>query len=317
MNNRILLLGGTGFVGRCIAHVLSARGYSVTVPTRRRERARDLLLLPTVEVVERDVHDAATLGGLCEGRDAVINAVGILQSRRGVPYGPDFARVHVELPKKVVAACRARGVGRIVHVSALKAASDGPSRYLRSKGDGEAAIRAGEPDIAATILQPSVIFGPGDSFLNLFAGLARVAPLLPLACPDARFQPVFVEDVARAAVDALGDAQSCGKTWQLCGPTVYTLRQLVEYVCRLSGLSRPVIGLSPGLSRLQAGMMELLPGGLMSRDNVDSMTLDNVCGACVQPDVWAPTALEAVAPGYIGRHVPREAYGSFRARAGR
>lgn len=317
MNNRILLLGGTGFVGSCIAHALVARGYVVTVPTRRRERARHLLLLPTVEVVEADVHDAATLAGLCAGRTAVVNSIGILQSRRGTPYGPDFARVHVELPKKVVAACRAQGVARIVHVSALKAASDGPSMYLRSKADGEAAILAGAPDVAATILQPSVIFGPGDSFLNLFAGLARVAPVLPLACPDARFQPVFVEDVARAAADALTDAQSHGKTWALCGPTVYTLRQLVGYVCRLPGLSRPVIGLSPGLSRLQAGMMELLPGGLMSRDNVDSMKLDNVCKGCAQPPGWAPTDLEAVAPGYIGRHSPRQAYSAFRARAGR
>lgn len=317
MNNRILLLGGTGFVGSCIAHALCERGYAVTVPTRRRERARHLLPLPTVDVVEADVHDSAALARLCAGYAAVVNSIGILQSRRGAPYGPDFARVHVELPNKVVTACRAQGVGRIVHVSALKAASDGPSMYLRSKADGEAAILAGAPDVAATILQPSVIFGPGDSFLNLFAGLARVAPVLPLACPDARFQPVFVEDVARIAVEALSDEQSRGKTWTLCGPTVYTLRQLVEYVCRLSGLSRPVIGLPPGLSRLQAGMMELLPGGLMSRDNVDSMKIDNVCNGGPQPPGWAPTALEAVAPGYIGRHLPRQAYSAFRARAGR
>ena len=317
MNHRILLLGGTGFLGSRIAHALSARGHAVIVPTRRRERARHLLPLPTVEVVEADAHDPAALARLSAGCTAAVNSIGILQSRRGTPYGPDFARVHVDLPQKIVAACRAQGVGRLVHVSALKAAADAPSMYLRSKADGEAAIRAGAAEIATTILQPSVIFGPGDAFLNLCAGLARIAPVLPLACPDARFQPVFVEDVACIAADALCDAQSRDKTWALCGPTVYTLRQLVGYACRLAGLARPVVGLSPGLSRLQAAIMERLPGAPMSRDNVDSMKVDNVCEACAQPPGWTPTALEAVAPGYIGRQVPREAYGAYRARAGR
>lgn len=313
----ILLLGGTGFVGSAIAHALSAQGHDVIVPTRRRERARDLLLLPTVSVVEADVHDPATLARLTAGQDAVINSIGILQSRRGTPYGPDFARVHVELPRKLVAACRAQRVRHIVHVSALNAAADGPSMYLRSKADGEAALLAGAPDVEATILRPSVIFGPRDSFLNLFARLARLAPVLPLACPDARFQPVFVEDVARVATAALFHPPSRGRIYPLCGPTVYTLRQLVEYVCRLAGRKRHIVGLSPGLSRLQARVMEFLPGGLMSRDNVDSMSLDSTCDGCALPFGLQPSALEAVAPGYIGRRVPRRAYSGYRTKAGR
>jgi NADH dehydrogenase len=313
----VLLIGGSGFVGSCIARQLSARGLRVVVPTRRRERAKHLILLPTVEVVEADVHDPASLQALCAGQDAVISLVGILQSRRGFPYGADFARAHVDLPKKIVAACRQNGVRRIVHLSALKAASDAPSMYLRSKVDGEAAIRAGAPDIATTILRPSVIFGQGDSFLSLFAELARRAPVLPLASPNARFQPVHVEDVARVVADVLGSEDSIGKAYELCGPMAYTLRQLVEYVGVLAGCRRPVIGLSPGLSYLQARLMELLPGELMSRDNVDSMRIDNVCNGCALPFGLLPTALESVAPSYIARRAPRSAYNSMREKARR
>ena len=315
--SNVLLIGGSGFVGSRIAHELSARGLRVVVPTRRRERAKHLILLPTVEAVEADVHDPAALKQLCVGQDAVISLVGILQSRRGTPYGADFARAHVELPKKIVAACRQTGVRRIVHVSALKAAADAPSMYLRSKADGEAAIHAGAPDIAATIVQPSVIFGPGDAFLNLFADLARRLPVLPLASPDARFQPVYVEDVARVVAEALDNDVSFGKTYELCGPTVYSLRQLVDYVGLLAGCRRPVIGLSPGLSYLQARLMEWLPGAPMSRDNVDSMRIDNVCSACALPFGLIPTALEAVAPTYISRAVPRAVYHAMREKARR
>lgn len=313
----VLLLGGSGFVGSRIAHRLSARGVRVVVPTRRRERAKHVILLPTVEAVEADVHNPDTLRRLCAGQDAVINLVGILQSRRGKPYGADFARAHVELPKNIVAACRHNGVRRILHVSALKAATDAPSMYLRSKADGEAAIRAAAPGIAATILQPSVIFGPGDSFLNLFAGLARRLPVLPLAGPQARFQPVYVEDVAQVVAEALDNECSFGKTYELCGPTVYTLRQLVDYAGRLGGCQPRIIGLSPGLSYLQASMMEWLPGAPISRDNVDSMRVDNVCSGCALPFGLLPTTLESVAPDYIARRVPRSAYNAMRERARR
>lgn len=313
----VLLIGGSGFVGSRIAHQLSARGVRVVVPTRRRERAKHLILLPTVEAVEADVHDPATLQQLSAGQDAVISLVGILQSRRGTPYGPDFARVHVELPKKIVKACRHTGVRRIVHISALRSAVDAPSMYLRSKANGEAAICAAEPEIATTIVRPSIVFGPGDSFLNLFAGLARRAPVLPLASPNARFQPVYVEDVARVVAETLDNEASFGQSYELCGPTVYTLRQLVEYVCRLIGRRPQIIGLSPGLSYFQAWVMEWLPGNLMSRDNVDSMRVDNVCSGCALPFGLLPTKLEAVAPSYISRALPRSAYGWLREKARR
>lgn len=324
----VLLIGGSGFVGSQLAERLSEAGLHVTVPTRHRERAKHLLPLPTTDVVEADTHDAAELEQLVHGQDAVINAVGVLHSRGGTPYGADFAQAHVELPRKIVAASRKHGVERLLHISALKADSNGPSAYLRSKGDGEAEIRKADAEgsdsgspVGWTIFQPSVIFGPKDSFLNMFADLARLFPVLPLGCPDARFQPVFVEDVADAIIASLTDEGSRGQTYELCGPKVYTLRQLVEYVGELIGCRRPIIGLSQRLSYLQAGLLELAPGNLMSRDNVDSMKVDNICSDCAQPDFVTtrrpPTALESIAPTYLGQLNPRARYSPFRAKAGR
>src|SRR5512145_2500656 len=196
--NKILVIGGAGFVGRHIVARLAGKGLRVTVPTRHRARARHLILLPTVEVVESDVHRDDALDALLRDHDAVINLVGILQGSRGAPYGREFARAHVELPKRIVAGCTRLGIRRYLHMSALGADPKGPSMYQRSKGDGEAVVRGSPLDW--TIFQPSVIFGPEDRFLNTFAKLAALAPVIPLAGADVRFQPVWVEDVAHAFV---------------------------------------------------------------------------------------------------------------------
>lgn len=305
--NNVCIIGGGGFVGRHIAHLLAAQGINLRIPTRRRERARELLVLPTAEVVEADVHDAAELNRLLAGMDAVINLVGILHG--------DFSAAHVELPRKIVAACKRNGVVRLLHMSALNAGPDAPSVYLRSKGAGEKIIM--ESGLITTIFRPSVIFGPGDSFLNLFAELARL-PLLPLASPNAKFQPVFVENVAHAFAASLAQPAAFGQRYELCGPKTYTLRQLVAYVAQISGHDPAIIGLNDCLSYLQALTLELLPGKLMTRDNYYSMKLDSVCG-CDFPAVFGirPTALEQVAPLYLAHHLPRERYKRFRHRAGR
>jgi NADH dehydrogenase len=317
--SNVLLVGGSGFVGSHIAHLLVGRGCRLTVPTRRREQAKHLLPLPTVDVVEADVNDDAALRRLMAGQDAVVNLAGILHSRNGSPYGPDFAQAHVELPRRIVAAAKSAGVRRLLHMSALRADTGGPSQYLRSKADGETAVRAAGDALAWTIFQPSVIFGPGDSFLNMFASLARAFPVLPLASPDARFQPVFVEDVAHAFADSLERPESHGQTYPLCGPKVYTLRQLVDYVTELIGCPRLVIGLPDGLSYLQAMMLEFAPGKtLMSRDNYRSMKQDSVCPAhCTLPFGRAATTLEAVAPVYLAHQEPRASYYPFREKARR
>ena len=318
--NKILVIGGAGFVGRHIVARLVGQGHRVTVPTRHRARAGHLILLPTVEVVESHVGSDDALDALLRGQDAVINLVGILQGSRGTPYGREFAQAHVELPKRIVAGCVRQGIRRYLHMSALGADPKGPSMYQRSKGDGEAAVRASSLDW--TIFQPSVIFGPEDRFLNTFATLARFFPVLPIGGADVRFQPVWIGDVAQAFVNALGNRDTYRKTYELVGPRVYTLRELVQFAAAASGRPRPVLALPGGIAQVQARMMELAPGEpLMSRDNLDSMKIDNI--ASRQPHVPAPelgitpTAMEAEAPRYLSGQTVRTRLDSFRARARR
>jgi uncharacterized protein YbjT (DUF2867 family) len=307
----ILVLGGSGFLGRHVAHQLAERGLQVRVPTRNRERAKQLILLPSVDVVTANVHDPATLDRLVGAADAVVNLIGILHG--------DFQRIHVELPRQIIEACRRHGVRRLVHVSSLQADPTAPSMYLRSKGEAEQLVLAAQgDDLQTTIMRPSVIFGREDHFLNLFARLARRLPVIALASPDARFQPVHVNDVARTIVACLREAHTFGQRYDLCGPRVYTLRQLVEYVVRAAGLRRPIIGLGPAASMLQAAVLEHLPGRLMTRDNIRSMRVDSVCRSDT-PAVFGftPTPLEAVAPLYLAGTTPRARYNWFRFRARR
>lgn len=296
----ILLIGGSGFVGSHLAARLVADGHRLLVPTRHYEHAKHLLVLPTAEIVEADVHDEAVLARLMRGREAVINLVGILKGGEGHPYGAGFARAHVELPKKIARAVQREGVARLLHMSALHADGRAPSGYLRSKAAGEAAAFAVPPPAAVTVFRPSVIFGRGDSFLNLFARLLKVAPVVPLACPKALFQPVWVGDVAAAFAASLARRESFGRGYDLCGPRVYALRDLVALAGRISGHRRPILGLPDALSYLQAWAMEFVPGGPITRDNVRSMQVASVCSdGCNLPFGLAATPLEAVAPEYL------------------
>jgi NADH dehydrogenase len=312
MPRDVLVLGGTGFVGRHVVAKLAAAGHRIVVPTRRRARARDVVMLPTVTVVEADVHDTKQLAALVARADCVINLVGILHEEGA----QTFARAHVELPRSVVAACKAAGVRRLVHMSALGAAVDGPSRYQRSKGEAEALVAASGLDW--TIFRPSVVFGRGDSFLTMFAKLVRLLPVVALAAPNARFQPVWIGDVAHCFAQSVDDARTIAQRYDLCGPEVYTLRQLVAYVGRLTGHARPIVPLGPGLSALQARLLELSPVKLMTRDNLASMSRDNVSDAPF-PVVFgiAPRPLEAIAPEYLGAASTRSRYDEFRAHGGR
>ena len=308
----IVVTGGSGFVGRHVVARLVEGGYRVVVPTRRRAGAGHLLLLPTVDVVEADIHDVAALTRLARGAGALVNLVGILNETGG----QRFSRAHVELAKTVVAACKAASVRRLLQMSGLNADPAGPSAYLRSKGEAEATIAGSGLDW--TIFQPSVIFGREDAFLNLFARLQRVLPVVALARADARFQPVFVGDVAECFARALDLEATIGARYPLCGPRVYTLRELVRYVGELTGYPRPIVPLGARLGALQAFALELLPGTLMSRDNLASMSKDSVCG-CDFPAVFgiAPTAIEAVVPGYLGSDATHGPYDGFRAHSRR
>ncbi|KAA3651662.1 MAG: complex I NDUFA9 subunit family protein [Proteobacteria bacterium] len=311
----ILAVGGSGYVGHSVVAQLVAAGYRVRVPTRHRHRARHLLLLPTVEVVEADLFDDTALDRLMDGVGAVISLVGVLHSPPGTPFGPAFRRAHVDIPARLVAACHRHGVSRVVHISALGADADGPSEYQRSKAAGEAVIRDARPPLAWTILRPSVIFGRDDSFLNLFAGLVRIAPVMPLGGASCRFQPVWVEDVARVVVASLDRPDAIGLCADLAGPGVYTLAELVGYVGRLVGRRPPIIPIPEALAMLQARLLELAPKPMMSRDNVRSMRVDNITDGPPLPFGWTPTALEAVAPTYLGPHPGRRRFVINRRRA--
>lgn len=315
---KILVLGGSGFIGSHVCEKLARLQWRVTLPTRRLDAAKHLQLLPLVEPVQADVHDPAALARLLPGHDAVVNLVAILH---GSPQA--FEKAHVGLPTVLAQACKASGVRRLVHVSALGASAQGPSHYQRSKAAGEAVLQAAALDL--TLLRPSVVFGAEDRFLNLFARLQQVLPVMPLAGSATRFQPVWVEDVAQAVVHCLQNDSTTGQTYEACGPDVFTLAELVRLAGRLSGANRgrgrPVLPLPMALGRLQAGLMELMPGEpAMSRDNVDSLQVDNVASGTIPglPALGiAPAALSAVAPGYLGRRGPRSSLLALRRTAGR
>jgi NADH dehydrogenase len=315
----VVVFGGSGFIGSHLLALLAQESIPALVPTRHVERARHLTTLPGVDVVEANIHDDATLRRLLEGKTAAINLVGILHASRAHPYGPEFRRAHVDLPRRIVEACAVMNVPRYLHMSALGANVDGPSMYSRSKADGELSARS-HPEVAATIFRPSVVFGPGDHFLTMFAKLQRHVPVVPLACASAAFQPVYVGDVATAYLHALTDTHASHQVYQLGGPNIYTLAELVRLAGRYAGCERPIIELPPMLARMQASFFELLPGEpILTRDNLDSMSVDNVLDPAIGDLTAASlgiklTPLEAVAPHYLA---PSEPLDRLRTRAGR
>lgn len=315
---RVLVLGGTGFVGRQVCEQLARLGWHLTVPTRRATHAARVQSLPGLTVVEASIHQAADLARLMPGHDAVVNLVAVL-------HGDEdrFEQVHVTLPGLIADAMRHTGVRRLVQVSALGADPQGPSMYQRSKARGETVLHGA--GLQLTVLRPSVIFGAEDRFLNLFADLQAVAPVMPLAGSGTRFAPVWVGDVARAIMTCLQKPDTIGQTYELCGPDVMTLGELVQRAGQWAGVNqgrgRPVIGLPMWMGWLQALAMEMAPGEpLMSRDNLASMKVDNI--ATGQHPGLAALGIAAasaagVAPGYLGHRGPRSRLNTWRARAGR
>jgi len=317
-HQRVLVLGGSGFVGRHVCEQLARLGWHITVPTRRAVNAASVQSLPGLTVIEASVHSEADLARLMPGHDAVVNLVAVLHGSE-----ERFENVHVDLPGKIASAMKKAGVQRLVHVSALGADPQGPSMYQRSKARGETVLHNAGLDL--TILRPSVIFGAEDKFLNLFADLQSVAPFMPLAGSGTRFQPVWVADVARAVAVCLQKPDTIGQTFELCGPDVLTLGELVKRAGQWAGVNqgrgRPVIGLPMWVGWLQAAAMELAPGEpLMSRDNLASMQVDNVATGQL-PGLQALGIVAAsaagVAPTYLGHRGPRSKLNRWRAGAGR
>ncbi|RKZ82910.1 MAG: complex I NDUFA9 subunit family protein [Candidatus Parabeggiatoa sp. nov. 1] len=315
---KICLLGGTGFVGKHLINRLNKMGWQIRVLTRQREQHRDLLVLPHLELVSASVYDQKQLSEQLAGCEAVINLVGILNESG--KKGAGFRKAHVELPQNVVAACLDNNIKRLLHISALNAdAKNGTSHYLRTKGEAEDFVHAAE-GLQVTSFRPSVIFGDGDSFFNQFAGLLRLpSPLFMLPSGHAKFAPVWVDDVVAAMVQTIDSPEHFGQRYNLCGPKVYTLQELVGYTAKLMGLKRYIMPLGDKSSYIAARFMEFAPGKLYSRDNYLSSKMDSVCGDNNHlPQLGiTPRAVETIMPRYLTASTPRELYSTFRHQAGR
>ena len=294
-SRNVLVLGGSGFLGRHVCEKLQRAGYNITVPTRRVSNAQSVQHLPRLTVVEANVHNEADLARLLPGHTAVVNLIAILHGTEAA-----FERTHVLLPTKLARACTASGVRRLVHVSALGVALDSPARYQRSKARGEQVLR--DAGLNLTVLRPSVIFGQGDRFLNLFAKLQSIFPVVPLAGAHARFQPVWVEDVAQAVVTSLVNPPD-EPVIECAGPEVLTLADLVRVAGHHGSRQRPIVPLPASLGHLQALLMELAPGEpLMSRDNLAAMSVDNVASGAL-PGLETlgirAASVHSIAPTYL------------------
>lgn len=309
MNDRVGLghgiatvFGGTGFIGRHVVKRLVAAGYAVRVAVRDTELALALKPLGSIGQVvplHAPVSDAAAVARAIEGADCVVNLVGILSERRP----GDFDRVHHQGAATIARAAAAAGVARLVHLSAIGADASSPSLYAQSKAAGEAAVRAAFP--AATILRPSVVFGAEDAFFNRFAALAQYLPVMPVFAPDTRFQPVHVGDVADAVMAGLARADATGKTFELGGPKIWSMRDLIAWIMAQSGHHRPMFMMPDKLATLQARLMELIPGKPLTRDQLLLLRRDNVvaAGAAGLAELGiTPLAVEQVVPGYLARY---------------
>ena len=314
---RICVLGGTGFVGQHIVEQLAKQGHHVRVLSRHRERNRELLVLPTVEIISADIHNGQVLKENFTDQDVVINLVGILNV-----FGKhSFEKVHVDLARKVADACQLKRVPRLLHMSALKAnAKNAPSKYLRSKGQAENIVHSIR-DVDVTSFRPSVIFGPQDDFFNRFAKLLAMPPLFfpfPLACAKAKFAPVYVKDVADAFINAIDDKETYGKRFCLCGPREYTLSNLVRYTADTCNIPRKIIPLGNGTSKLLATFMGMVPGKPLSIDNYNSTRADSICDEDI-PNLAAGSTntVESIVPAYLGGKSLRGRYSQFRKLSGR
>jgi NADH dehydrogenase len=311
---KIVLVGGSGFLGQYVVRALAAAGHDCVVLSRAPQRVRAPGFEKQVRAAQADVYSVAELVGHFAGAGAVVSMAGILNETGS--NGDGFRRVHVTLVEGVVEACRQTGVGRLLHVSALNAGR-GSSHYLQTKGEAEAML-AKAPDLGVSIFQPSVIFGPGDAFFNRFATLLKLSPVLPLACPDSRLQPVYAGDVAGALARSLHDPATRGATFQLGGPADYSLIELVRWTARVLELKRLVIPLPDAAARLQAAVMDWVPGKPFSTDNYRSLQLDNVTADNALPKLGiSPASIESIVPGYLGQSLRQQRLGGYRQRAGR
>lgn len=299
---RVVVFGGSGFIGRYLVKRLAAAGHPVRVACRDVERAKFLKPMGAVGQISpmlTNVRFPASVAAACEGMDWVVNLVGILY-QSGAQH---FDSVQAEGADTIAKAAAAAGASRLVHVSAIGADPDSDSLYAQSKAAGEAAVKAAFP--AATVIRPSVVFGPEDDFFNRFANLARCSPVLPLiGGGHTKMQPVYVGDVADAICTALEDDACAGETYELGGPRTLSMKEIMEYTLVEAGMKRLLLPLPSAIAAVQASLLELLPKPPLTRDQLKLLAQDNVVseGANGLADLGiTPTPVEAVVPRYLGR----------------
>jgi NADH dehydrogenase len=272
----IILLGGSGFIGKQLAYALANRGYTVTIPCRRPHRNRALLVHPNIGIVEANVFNLDELDNLCQNQQVMINLIGILHERER----DDFRRVHVDFIKTLVDACTRHNIKRVLHLSALGASqATGTSRYLRSKGEGENLLHTfGQKDLQVTSFQPSVVFGKNDQFINRFAAILRLCfGFFPLACAQSKLAPVYIGDLVEKIVNSIDDKSTHSQRYTVCGPEIYSLQQILELLVKAMGSSCRIVPLGNTASKLQARVLQILPGKLFTMDNYRSLQTPNVC----------------------------------------
>jgi len=309
-----VVFGGSGFLGRHTVRALAKAGYRVRVPTRRPNLAPHLVPMGQVgqiQLFKCNVLDADQVAAAVTQADVVVNLVGILAPGGG----QGFEDVHADAAETIAKAARAAGATALVHVSAIGADPESAAKYARTKAEGEARVREAFPD--ATILRPSIVFGPEDSFFNRFAALARLLPALPLiGGGHTKFQPVFVGDVAAAIRTCIGNAAARGKTYELGGPTVYSFKELMQFLLRAIGRNRLLVPVPFPLASIKAAFLGILPKPLLTMDQVKMLKVDNVVapGALTLADLGiAPDSIEAIVPSYLWRFRAKGQYEGFTA----
>ena len=291
----ITILGGTGFVGLSLLSHLAKTKYNVTVITRNRESNKKILVYPNVKLVEANVHNIKELTNHTKQTDILINLIGILNERGH--SGKGFRKAHSDLARVILGACKSNNIKRLLHMSALNADSKGSSHYLRTKGEAESYLMTyGKRFANITVYRPSVIFGKNDSFILRFSNLLNYVPFLfPLACHGAKFAPIYVDELSEFIINSIENTKSFNKGYNLCGPKVYTLKEILELIIKTKKIKTKIIPLSDNFSKLQAMSMEFIPGKPFSIDNYNSCKIDSIC----KSDFIFYSDLETIIPTYI------------------
>ena len=291
----ITILGGTGFVGLSLINYLAKTKNNISVITRNREENKKILVYPNVSLVEANVHNLEELTEHTKKTDVLINLIGILNERGH--SGRGFRKAHSDLARIILGACKANNIKRLLHMSALNADPKGPSHYLRTKGEAESYLMTyGKRFSNITIFRPSVIFGKNDSFILRFSKLLDFVPFLfPLACHNAKFAPVFINELTEFMVNTINDSKSFNRIYNLCDPKVYSLKEILELIIQTKNINTKVIPLSNFLSKTQATIMEFVPGKPFSVDNYNSCKRDSFC----ESDYNFYSDLETIIPTYI------------------